>query len=159
MTSLVSERRSAIDQELPPPAWLGQLPVIGTGAEKAWLLAAQQGTGLAPALAPYLAPLREWALPQGASLLAATLHVPRPHRMGRVLDGVEWAFRRQSRQHPAPYLISRGIRMTMVLIFLGVLGGLLTSGSLASSWVRSCSRSPTPCSRTGGVPTRSRHED
>src|SRR3712207_8125097 len=52
-------------QGLPPPSWLGRVPLIGAEAERVWIQVAQQGAELGPTLAPYVRPLREWALHQG----------------------------------------------------------------------------------------------
>ncbi len=229
---LAAAVRSTIDQGLPPPVWLGRVPVVGHEAEQVWLQASEQGKGLGPALAPYVGPLREWALRQGATLLSGTLQVVFAivlafflYRDGAYVERrLEWAMSRlggwrarhvlkaagstiksvvngvlgtaliqgillgfsfwlagvpgavvlgavgvvltlvpmgllllwlpaglwlMSNSHTGwaifvmawnglfvgsldnvlrPYLISRGIRMPMVLIFLGVLGGLLTFG-------------------------------
>jgi predicted PurR-regulated permease PerM len=67
--------RSAIERGMPPPTWLGRVPLIGTESERLWLQVSQEGAGLRPTLAPYLGPVRAWALRQGASLLVGTLQV------------------------------------------------------------------------------------
>jgi predicted PurR-regulated permease PerM len=67
--------RSAIDRGMPPPPWLSRLPLVGAEAERLWLQVSQQGAELRPTLAPYLGPVREWALRQGASLLGGTIQV------------------------------------------------------------------------------------
>lgn len=229
---LAAAIRSAIEQGLPPPAWLGRVPLVGAEAERVWLQISQQGADLGPTLAPYTGPLRDWALRQGTTLISGTLQVAFAivltfflYRDGAYVESrLEWAMARLGgwRAHhvvqaagatiksvvngvlgtalvqavllgfsfwladvpgavvlgavgvvltllpmglvllwlPAalwlmsqgntgwavfvmawnglfvgsldnilrPYLISRGIRMPMVLIFLGVLGGLLTFG-------------------------------
>ena len=66
---------SAIERGLPPPHWLGRVPLIGTEAERMWLQVSQERVGLRATLAPYLGPVREWVLRQGASLLGGTLQV------------------------------------------------------------------------------------
>ena len=75
LTKLNVAVRSAIEQGLPPPHWLGRLPLIGTEAERLWLQVSQERAGLRATLAPYLGPVREWILRQGASLLGGTLQV------------------------------------------------------------------------------------
>jgi predicted PurR-regulated permease PerM len=72
---LTAAVRSAIDQGLPPPGWLGRIPLVGREIEAVWLEASQQGKGLGPALSPYAIPLRDWALRQGGTLLSGTLQV------------------------------------------------------------------------------------
>jgi predicted PurR-regulated permease PerM len=66
---------SAIERGLPPPGWLRHLPLVGAEAEHVWVQVSQQGAELGPTLAPYVRPLREWALQQGASLISGTLQV------------------------------------------------------------------------------------
>jgi predicted PurR-regulated permease PerM len=66
---------SAIDRGLPPPHWLGRVPVVGPEAERMWLQVSHERVALRTTLAPYLGPLREWVLRQGASLLGGTLQV------------------------------------------------------------------------------------
>lgn len=67
--------RSAMGHGMPPPPWLGRLPLIGAEAERLWLQVSQEGAALTPTLAPYLGPAREWALRQGTSLLGGTAQV------------------------------------------------------------------------------------
>jgi predicted PurR-regulated permease PerM len=67
--------RSAIDRGMPPPRWLGRLPLIGVEVERLWLQVSQEGAALRPTLAPYLGPIREWVLRQGTSLLGGTAQV------------------------------------------------------------------------------------
>lgn len=67
--------RSAIDRGMPPPPWLSRVPLIGTEAQRLWLQVSQEGAGLRSTLAPYLGPVREWTLRQGASLLGGTVQV------------------------------------------------------------------------------------
>lgn len=67
--------RSALESGLPPPGWLKSLPLVGGEVERIWLRVSQQGAGFGPTIAPYMGPLREWALRQGASLLSGTLQV------------------------------------------------------------------------------------
>lgn len=66
---------SAIERGLPPPPWLENVPVVGTEAKRLWLQVSQGRAELRATLAPYLAPVRTWALQQGASLLGGTLQV------------------------------------------------------------------------------------
>jgi predicted PurR-regulated permease PerM len=67
--------RSAMDRGMPPPPWLGRLPLIGAEAERLWLQVSQEGAALRPTLAPYLEPIQEWALRQGTYLLGGTVQV------------------------------------------------------------------------------------
>jgi predicted PurR-regulated permease PerM len=67
--------RSAIDRGMPPPGWLARVPLVGGEAQRLWLQVSQEGAALRPTLAPYLGPVREWTLRQGASLLGGTLQV------------------------------------------------------------------------------------
>src|SRR3712207_3563220 len=46
--------RATIDQGLPPPGWLGRLPLVGQEAERVWIQVTQQGAALGPTLAPYM---------------------------------------------------------------------------------------------------------
>ncbi|MEZ0170376.1 AI-2E family transporter [Microvirga sp. TS319] len=136
VTRLAVAVRSAIDQGLPPPGWLGRIPLVGQEAEQVWLQAVRQGKGLAPVVAPYLAPLREWALRQGASLLSGTLQVG----FGIVLafflyrDGVyverrlEWAMARLGGWRARRVLTAAGA--TIKSVVNGVLGTALVQGIL-----------------------------
>jgi predicted PurR-regulated permease PerM len=135
--------RSAIDRGLPPPDWLGRLPLIGLEAERVWVQVSQQGAELGPTLAPYVRPLREWALHQGASLLSGTLQVV----FGIVLtfflyrDGahverrLEWAMSRLGGWRAQRVLRTAG--MTIVSVVNGVLGTALIQGILlgVSFWL------------------------
>jgi predicted PurR-regulated permease PerM len=67
--------QSGIERGLPPPPWLGRLPFVGTEAERMWVQVSHERVGLRTTLAPYLGPVREWVLRQGASLLGGTLQV------------------------------------------------------------------------------------
>jgi predicted PurR-regulated permease PerM len=64
-----------VEGGLPPPSWLGSLPLVGTQAERAWLKASQQGSEVWSNLMPYVGPLRDWALRQGATLVAGALQI------------------------------------------------------------------------------------
>ncbi len=76
LSKLNSAIRSAIERGLPPPGWLGGVPVIGHEAERMWLQVSRDGAaGLRTTLAPYMGPVREWVLRQGASLLGGTIQV------------------------------------------------------------------------------------
>jgi predicted PurR-regulated permease PerM len=75
VTRLIEAVRSAVERGMPPPTWLGRIPIVGSEAERVWLQVSQQGAGLRPTLAPYLGPVRMWALRQGASLIGGTLQV------------------------------------------------------------------------------------
>jgi predicted PurR-regulated permease PerM len=72
--------RNLIDKGLPdPPAWVGQLPVIGEKASEYWASLAHDGLGLLAELGNYLDPLRNFAFKAGAvvgdGLLQLTLSV------------------------------------------------------------------------------------
>jgi predicted PurR-regulated permease PerM len=67
--------QEAVQSGLPPPAWLGHVPVVGPEAERMWLQVSREGAGIRATLAPYMGPVREWALREGASLLGGTLQV------------------------------------------------------------------------------------
>ena len=75
IAGLTATVHSAIDRGLPPPDWIGRLPVVGGEVERVWRAALGRGADIGPAIAPYIGPLREWALRQGASLLSGTLQV------------------------------------------------------------------------------------
>ncbi|MBA1156819.1 AI-2E family transporter [Microvirga mediterraneensis] len=142
---LTAAIRSAIDQGLPPPGWLGRIPLLGHEAERVWLEASQQGKGLGPALAPYAVPLRDWALHQGSTLLSGTLQVG----FGIVLvfffyrDGayverrVEWAMARLGGWRARHVLKTAGA--TIKSVVNGVLGTALIQGILLgfSFWLAS----------------------
>ncbi|HEX2727994.1 MAG TPA: AI-2E family transporter [Beijerinckiaceae bacterium] len=66
---------SAIERGLPPPPWLENVPMVGAEAKRLWLQISQGRAELRATLAPYLGPIRTWALQQGASLLGGTLQV------------------------------------------------------------------------------------
>ncbi|MBZ6075547.1 AI-2E family transporter [Microvirga puerhi] len=126
----------AIDQGLPPPRWLGSLPLVGKEAERIWTDISQKGAELWPTLAPYVQPLREEALSTGASLLSGTLQVI----FGIVLafffyrDGayverrLEWAMSRLGGWRAQHVLQIAG--KTIVSVVNGVLGTALIQGIL-----------------------------
>src|SRR4051794_40045297 len=58
VTRLIEAVRSAVERGMPPPTWLGRIPIVGSEAERVWLQVSQQGAGLRPTLAPYLGPVR-----------------------------------------------------------------------------------------------------
>ena len=66
---------SAVERGLPPPSWLENVPLVGTEAKRVWLQISEGRAELRATLAPYLAPVRSWALRQGASLVGGTLQV------------------------------------------------------------------------------------
>jgi predicted PurR-regulated permease PerM len=72
---LTAAVQTAIERGLPPPGWLAHVPLVGAEAERVWLQVSQQGAEFGTTLAPYVKPLREWLLHQGASLLAGTVQV------------------------------------------------------------------------------------
>jgi predicted PurR-regulated permease PerM len=120
--------RAAVDQGLPPPVWLGRLPLVGQEAERVWTQVTQQGAALGPTLAPYLQPLREWALQQGASFLSGTLQVVLGivlafflYRDGAYVESrVDWAMTRLGGWRAQRVLQTAG--MTIVSVVNGVLG-------------------------------------
>jgi predicted PurR-regulated permease PerM len=128
--------RSALDQGLPPPDWLGRLPLIGSEAERVWLQVSQQGAELGPTLAPYVAPLRDWALRQGASLISGTLQVGFGivlafflYRDGAYVESrLEWAMSRLGGWRARHVVKAAGMAITSVVN--GVLGTALVQGVL-----------------------------
>lgn len=126
--TLAAAIRSAIDQGLPPPGWLGRLPLAGPEAERVWIQVSQQGAALGPTLAPYVWPLREWALQQGASLIAGTLQVVFGivlafflYRDGAYVESrLEWAMARLGGWRARRVLDTGG--KTIVSVVNGVLG-------------------------------------
>nr|WP_210277576.1 AI-2E family transporter [Microvirga lupini] len=143
VTRLAAAVRATIDQGLPPPGWLGRLPLVGQEAERVWIQVTQQGAALGPTLAPYVRPLREWALHQGASLVSGTLQVV----FGIVLafflyrDGayvetrLDWAMSRLGGWRAQHVLRTAG--MTIVSVVNGVLGTAFIQGTLlgVSFWL------------------------
>lgn len=133
---LAAAVRSAVEQGLSPPDWLGRLPLIGHEAKRVWLQAFQQGKGLAPALAPYVGPLREWALHQGATLLSGTLQVAFAvvlafflYRDGAYVERrLEWAMSRLGGWRARHVLKAAGA--TIKSVVNGVLGTALVQGIL-----------------------------
>jgi predicted PurR-regulated permease PerM len=109
---------------------------VGHEAERMWLQGSQEGAGLGPVLAPYVGPLREWALRQGATLLSGTLQVG----FGIVLafflyrDGahverrLEWAMSRLGGWRARRVLKAAGA--TIKSVVNGVLGTALVQGIL-----------------------------
>lgn len=128
--------RSAIDQGLPPPDWLGRVPLVGQEAQKIWIEASQQGKGLVPVIAPYVAPLREWALRQGVSLLSGTFQVAFAivlafflYRDGAYVERrLEWAMARLGGWRARHVLEAAGA--TIKSVVNGVLGTALVQGIL-----------------------------
>jgi predicted PurR-regulated permease PerM len=133
---LAAAVRSAIEQGLPPPHWLGRVPVVGSEAERVWLEASQGGKGLGPALAPYAAPLRDWALQQGATLLSGTTQVIFAivlafflYRDGAYVERrLEWAMSRLGGWRARHVLKAAGA--TIKSVVNGVLGTALVQGIL-----------------------------
>ncbi|WP_114947963.1 AI-2E family transporter [Microvirga calopogonii] len=142
---LTAAARSAIDQGLPPPGWLGRIPLIGQKVETVWLEASQQGKGLGPALSPYAVPLRDWALHQGGTLLSGTLQVGFGivlafffYRDGAYVESrVEWAMARLGGWRARHVLKTAGA--TIKSVVNGVLGTALVQGILLgfSFWLAS----------------------
>ncbi len=133
---LTAAARSAIDQGLPPPGWLGRVPLVGHEAERVWLQASQQGQGLGPVIAPYVGPMRDWALHQGATLLSGTLQVVFSivlafflYRDGPYVERrVEWAMTRLGGWRARHVLKAAGA--TIKSVVNGVLGTALIQGIL-----------------------------
>jgi predicted PurR-regulated permease PerM len=127
---------SAIERGLPPPGWLGHLPFIGPEAERLWLRVSQQGEELGPVLAPYMGPLREWALRQGASIVSGTLQIGLSivlafflYRDGPYVESrLEWALTRLGGWRARHVLVTAGA--TIVSVVNGVLGTALVQGIL-----------------------------
>lgn len=128
--------QSALERGLPPPDWLGRLPLIGTEAERVWHQISQQGAELGPTIAPYVRPLREWALRQGASLLSGTLQVGFSiilafflYRDGAYVERrVDWAMSQLGGWRARHVLQTAGATITSVVN--GVLGTALVQGVL-----------------------------
>ena len=143
VAQLAATIRSAIDQGLPPPGWLGRLPLVGPEAERVWIQVTQQGAALGPTLAPYVRPLREWALQQGTSLLSGTLQVVFGivlafflYRDGAYVESrLEWAMTRLGGWRARRVLQTAG--MTIVSVVNGVLGTAFIQGILlgVSFWL------------------------
>lgn len=135
--------RSAIDQGVPPPGWLGRVPLIGGEAERVWIQVSQQGAALGPALAPYVWPLREWALHQGASLLSGTFQVVFGivlafffYRDGSYIESrLDWIMTRLGGWRARRVLQTAG--KTIVSVVNGVLGTAFIQGILmgVSFWL------------------------
>lgn len=127
---------SAIERGLPPPGWLGRIPLVGDEAEQMWLQASHQSAGLGPVLAPYVEPMREWALHQGASLLSGTLQVVFAivlafflYRDGAYVESrVDWALTRLGGWRARHVLKAAGA--TIKGVVNGVLGTALAQGIL-----------------------------
>lgn len=135
--------RTAIDQGLSPPRWLGNVPLVGKEAERVWSQLSQQGAELGPTLAPYVRPMREWALHQGASLLSGTLQVVFGiilafflYRDGAYVESrLEWAMTRLGGWRAQRVIGTAG--KTIVSVVNGVLGTALIQGILLgfSFWI------------------------
>jgi predicted PurR-regulated permease PerM len=101
-----------------------------------WLEASQQGSGIGPHLAPYVGPLREWALRQGASLLSGTLQVGFAivlafflYRHGAYVERrLEWAMSRLGGWRARHVL--KAAAATIKSVVNGVLGTALVQGIL-----------------------------
>lgn len=127
---------SAVERGLPPPGWLGRLPLVGREAERMWLQVSQEGAGIRPHLAPYVGPLREWALRQGASLLSGTLQVGFAivltfflYRDGAYVERrLEWAMSRVGGWRARHVL--KAAAATIKSVVNGVLGTALVQGIL-----------------------------
>ncbi|EIM29416.1 AI-2E family transporter [Microvirga lotononidis] len=142
---LTAAVRSAIDQGLPPPDWLGRIPLVGREIETVWLEASQQGKGLGPALSPYAVPLRDWALRQGGTLLSGTFQVAFGillafffYRDGAYVERrVQWAMARLGGWRARHVLKTAGA--TIKSVVNGVLGTALIQGILLgfSFWLAS----------------------
>lgn len=67
--------RAAFEAGTPAPAWLAELPLVGGAATRTWNDLFGGDAALGAALAPRLAPLRDWALRQGGAVLSAAFQV------------------------------------------------------------------------------------
>jgi predicted PurR-regulated permease PerM len=140
---LTGTLHSTFDQGLPPPGWLGRLSFVGASAEQIWTQLSQEGAALWPTLAPYIYPLRDWALQQGASLLSGTLQVVFGiilafffYRDGAYVEShLEWTMSRLGGWRARHVLKTAG--QTIVSVVNGVLGTALVQGILlgVSFWL------------------------
>lgn len=136
VTRLRTAARLAVEEGLPPPDWLGHVPLVGDEVRRIWLQAVEQGKGLGPALVPYAAPLRAWALHQGATLVSGTLQVVVAivlafflYRDGTLVESrLGWAMGRLGGWRARHVLRSAGSTIKSVVI--GVLGTALVQGIL-----------------------------
>jgi predicted PurR-regulated permease PerM len=136
VSQLAATIRSAIDQGLPSPRWLGRLPLVGQEAERIWIRISQQGAELGPTLAPYLRPLRDWALQEGTDLISGTLQVVVGialtfflYRDGAYVERrLGWAMARLGGWRARRVLQTAG--KTIVSVVNGVLGTALIQGVL-----------------------------
>jgi predicted PurR-regulated permease PerM len=124
------------EQGLPPPPWLGRLPLVGGEAERVWLDVSQRGVDFKQAIAPYIAPGRDWALRQGGEVVAGTLQAGLSIVLAFFLyrDGVyaerrlEMAMRRLAGRRAGRLLKVAADTITSVV--RGVLGTALIQGIL-----------------------------
>lgn len=75
VTRLNATVRSAVGSGLPPPEWLGSVPILGPEAERIWREVTREGAQIRATLTPHMGPVREWVLRQGATLLGGTVQV------------------------------------------------------------------------------------
>jgi predicted PurR-regulated permease PerM len=93
-----------------PPAWVTELPVVGERIDSVWRSAKMDIGATMEQLQPYIITATQWLLAEGAQLGLALLEF---------LLFIK------------PYLISRqGAGIPTMLIFIGVLGGLIAWGFL-----------------------------
>jgi predicted PurR-regulated permease PerM len=73
---LLEQSKRIIDEGPPdPPAWVGQIPLIGERAQAYWASIAHDSAGLMAELRQYIQPLRSFALAGGAALAQGVLQL------------------------------------------------------------------------------------
>lgn len=120
--------RESLRSGMPPPSWLAQIPFMGPEAARVWTQASQQGAQFWSVLQPYFAPIRDWTLAQGASVVSGMLQLVFAivlafflYRDGDYVESrVEWALSRLGGWR-AQHMLQIA-RMTIVSVVRGVLG-------------------------------------
>jgi predicted PurR-regulated permease PerM len=59
----------------PPPAWLRDIPLVGSRIEASWLVATKDTESLRAAIQDHIGPVRDWLLARGADLLQGMLQL------------------------------------------------------------------------------------
>ncbi len=139
VTTLIDMVRQLLSEGPPaPPAWVAELPLVGSRLHDRWQEMAGSGAKLTAELMRYLVPVRDWALQGAANLGSSILHLTLSvfiafffYRDGAALaQTMKTLFARVGgKQAPGLLLVAGG---TIKSVVYGILGTALAQGFLAA---------------------------